>query len=106
MLFARRELDVGVVGDNLYAIGGWPVAMCRINEEGQVITGIRQEDYRQTRHIYVGSTILTGPFSLPDVSEYRLFDITGREVERVHMKPGIYFLQIEGTIQQKIIKIK
>lgn len=106
MLFARRELDVGVVGDNLYAIGGWPVAMCRINEEGQVVTGIKQEDHREVNATHFCTTFITGPGDLPDAAEYRIFDITGRQVHPLMMKPGVYFIEIGGEIEQKVVKIK
>jgi len=53
-----------------------------------------------------GSTIISGPLRLPAGLEYRVFDITGRSVAPERMQPGIYFLEIESEIVQKVIKIK
>jgi N-acetylneuraminic acid mutarotase len=106
MLFARRELDIGVVGTNLYAIGGWPSSVCAINEEGQVVTGIEQEkqDVVSSKHII--PTILTGPLYLSEDKTCRIFDITGREVDAARLSPGIYFIEIDGKLSKKVIKVK
>jgi hypothetical protein len=36
----------------------------------------------------------------------KVFDITGREIHILNPAPGIYFIEIDGVITQKIIKIK
>ncbi|MGB3341728.1 MAG: hypothetical protein WBB37_09645, partial [bacterium] len=51
-------------------------------------------------------TILCGPLVLPKDKNCRVFDITGRVVIPVKIKPGIYFIEIDGKITQKVIKIK
>lgn len=38
----RRELDVGVVGYRLYAIGGWPSGVSNVNEEGEVVALVQE----------------------------------------------------------------
>jgi len=53
-----------------------------------------------------GSTILRGPLRLPDGFDCRIFDITGREVLPNKMQSGIYFVEIDGEIAQKIIKVR
>ncbi len=52
------------------------------------------------------STILIGPLSLPDGKKFKIYDIMGRVVMPKKMKPGIYFLEVDGNITQKIIKVK
>jgi hypothetical protein len=53
-----------------------------------------------------GTTIISGPSLLPEDKNYKVFDITGRVVMPDKIKPGIYFIEIEGIIKQKIIKIR
>lgn len=52
------------------------------------------------------STIISGPLHLPAGVDYRVFDITGRSVAPERMQPGIYFLEIESEIVQKVIKVR
>jgi hypothetical protein len=107
MLAARRELDVGVVGTCLYAIGGWPVSVSNRNEEGFVFSGIAEADAKAIHggHIYA-PTILTGALYLPKDKTCRVFDITGREVDAARLSPGIYFIEMDGQITNKVIKIR
>jgi hypothetical protein len=37
---------------------------------------------------------------------YKIFDITGRQVKNLDPAPGIYFIEIDGQITNKIIKIR
>jgi hypothetical protein len=52
------------------------------------------------------ATIFCGPLRLPGSKKCRVFDITGRIVAPDKMRPGIYFIEVEGEITQKIVKIK
>jgi hypothetical protein len=54
----------------------------------------------------IGSTIFSGPLQLPEGKNCKVFDITGRVVLPDEIKPGIYFIEIDGKITQKVIKIK
>lgn len=60
---------------------------------------------RKTTNQY-GPTILNGSLILPSNKKCRVIDISGRVVEPKGVSPGIYFIEIEGVISQKIIKIK
>jgi hypothetical protein len=51
-------------------------------------------------------TILNSPLMLPDDKTCRVFDITGRVVMPDKIKPGIYFIEVDGKITQKVVKIK
>ena len=64
------------------------------------------EDVTQTIQHKWGSTILMGPILLPESGNHRIFDITGRQIHTLDPAPGIYFIQVDGKIQQKVIKIK
>jgi predicted secreted protein len=61
------------------------------------ITPIQSNNY--------GATIFTGPLLLPEGKTCKVFDITGRTITPDKIKPGIYFIEIEGQITQKVIKV-
>ena len=54
----------------------------------------------------LGATIVRGPLPLPVDKEYKVFDISGREVVPHNLRAGIYFIEIEGDVVQKIIKVR
>lgn len=72
-----------------------------------VDVGIKNND---TRVIEQGeqytTTITSGPLMLPDHKKIRVFDITGREVRTANPAPGIYFVELEREVVQKIIKVR
>ena len=53
-----------------------------------------------------GPTVCSGPLLLPEDKTCKVFDITGRVVMPNRIKPGIYFIEIDGKIQQKVVKIR
>jgi parallel beta-helix repeat protein len=55
---------------------------------------------------YIGTTIWAGPLVLPQGKNYTVFDITGREINTIDCAPGIYFIEENGTILTKIIKVR
>lgn len=68
-------------------------------------TGIDEENADVKMSDY-GVTILSGPLLLSEGKNCRVFDITGSVVMPDRIKPGIYFIEIDGNITQKVIKIK
>jgi parallel beta-helix repeat protein len=54
----------------------------------------------------IGSTIFAGPLQLPEGKNCKVFDIMGRVVMPDKIKPGIYFIEVDGKIKQKVIKLK
>ena len=53
-----------------------------------------------------GPTIFRGPLQLPEGRKCRVFDITGRVVMPDKIRPGIYFVEIDGQIVQKVVKVR
>jgi len=51
-------------------------------------------------------TIFSGPLQLPEGKNCRVFDITGRVVMPQHIKPGIYFIEVDGKITRKVVKVR
>lgn len=53
-----------------------------------------------------GTTIISGPLLLPEGKKCKVFDITGKIVTPNNLKPGVYFVEINGMVTKKIVKIK
>jgi N-acetylneuraminic acid mutarotase len=107
MGFARRELDVGSVGNKLYAIGGWPSGVCYINEEGEVAVGVSEEKkeivFEDTGYT---TELVRGPFIIPKEWCGEIYDITGKRSYDEKLKAGIYFLKRDRDFTRRIIVIK
>ena len=95
--------------NNIYAVGMSTDAITGIDFTVISLdpsTGIEEEvivpSEKNNRH----ATITSGPLLLPESKFCKVFDITGRVVTPDKMKPGIYFIEMDGEIQQKIIKIR
>lgn len=54
----------------------------------------------------LGATILSGPLQLPKNRQCKVYDIRGRAIEPTNITRGIYFVEIDGKVVQKVIKIK
>ena len=68
--------------------------------------GISENKETCNDRVYTGATIFSGPLRLSGARMYRVYDISGREVEKGRMAAGIYFIEIDGKITNKIITIK
>jgi len=54
----------------------------------------------------LGATIFGGPLQLPEGKKFKAFDITGRVVEPTKIQPGIYFIEVDGFVTQKVVKVR
>ena len=52
------------------------------------------------------TTIISGPLNLPNAGKCRIYDITGRIIQPEKLRQGIYFLEIDGEIRSKIVKVR
>lgn len=66
------------------------------------------EEYKQQIRLnnHYSSTIMKGPLIFPEYEGWKLLDITGREIRTLNPAPGIYFIEVDGIITQKVIKVK
>jgi uncharacterized lipoprotein YehR (DUF1307 family) len=53
-----------------------------------------------------GATIFSGPLLFPKGINCKVFDITGRVVMPDKIKQGIYFIEVDGKITQKVVKVR
>jgi len=54
----------------------------------------------------LSATIFRGPLQLPEGKKCKVFDITGRAVEPDRIQPGIYFIEVDGVVTKKVVKIR
>ncbi|MDH4211354.1 MAG: right-handed parallel beta-helix repeat-containing protein [candidate division WOR-3 bacterium] len=59
-----------------------------------------------TEYENLSATIVSGPLRLPEGKKYRVYDIMGRVVEPSMITRGIYFIEIDEKIVQKVVKIR
>jgi hypothetical protein len=61
---------------------------------------------RTSNHTYRGATIFRGPLQLPEGKKCKVFDITGRLVEPDKIQSGIYFIEVDGVVTQKVVRVR
>ena len=69
-----------------------------------VYTGISELISNAAPVMNISATILNGPICLPDDLKCRIIDITGSEIYTVDPVPGVYFIEVDEQIRQKVIK--
>jgi hypothetical protein len=71
-------------------------------------TGIREYDVVKNTNKcdFLSATVFSGPLLLPEGKKCKVIDIMGRVVVPDKIKPGIYFIEVDGAIVNKVIKIK
>jgi hypothetical protein len=69
-------------------------------------TGIEESQITQIKSNSLHATIFRGSLQLPEGKECRAFDITGRVVDPNRITRGIYFVEIDGKIVHKVIKVR
>ena len=55
---------------------------------------------------HIRATIFRGPLQLPEGKTCKVYDITGRVVAPDKIQPGIYFIEVDGVVTQKVVKIR
>jgi hypothetical protein len=70
------------------------------------LVGINENRRATLEQPHLGATVIRGPIVLPPGIDFSIFDISGRQVKTNELAPGIYFIQKEGVVCQKIIKIQ
>ena len=69
-------------------------------------TGIEESRTTQIKSSSLHATIFSGPLQLLKDKECKVFDITGRVVEPTRITRGIYFIEIDGVVIQKVVKVR
>ncbi len=61
---------------------------------------------RTTNYSLIFPTIISGAIQLPEDISCKFYDIAGRQVDVVQLTPGIYFIEINEKLKQKVIKFR
>ena len=85
------------------AVGGDDDGIWIIKTESDV--GIKEVETVETDNS-IGATIFSEPLLLPEGKKCRVFDITGRIVEPDKITRGIYFIEIDGVVTQKVVRVR
>jgi YVTN family beta-propeller protein len=70
------------------------------------VTGIEEDNFAPVERDIFTTTLFSGPLQLPEGKECKVFDITGRVVEPTKITRGIYFIEIDGVVTQKVVKVR
>jgi hypothetical protein len=72
------------------------------------IIGVEEESVISppTKHKRLNTIIFSGPLLLPADKKCRVFDIAGKTVVPDKIRPGVYFIEIDNKIVQKVVKIR
>jgi hypothetical protein len=70
--------------------------------------GVEEEPATESvqQHERITATIFSGPLRLPEGKRCKVYDIAGRIVQPSSITRGVYFIEIDGEIVQKVIKIR
>lgn len=68
--------------------------------------GIREDMLTRVKNSYLHTTIFSGPLQISEGKKCIVFDITGRVVEPSKITRGIYFIEIDGVVTQKVVKVR
>lgn len=52
------------------------------------------------------ATVFNGPLRLPDGKDVKVFNVMGRQIHTIDPAPGIYFIEVDGKITRKVIKVR
>jgi hypothetical protein len=94
-------VSIDLVGDYIYT-ACWDYGI----QIYETMVGIEESNNPVIKIPGVGSTIFSGPLHLPEGKKCKIFDITGRIVNPDEIQPGIYFIEVDGVVTQKVVKVR
>jgi len=104
--------SVDISNDGAYATACGKHIHANVSGRGGDIAQIKtdilgtQETDKRNFNPWAKTTVFAGPIRLPQDKTYKIFDVTGREVKTLNPTPGVYFIEINKKVKQKIIKVR
>ncbi len=93
-----------VVGSTTsFGSGGYDIYLFRLAPD---TLGINEQETHVASKTQLRRTIVSGALKLPEGKKCKIFDITGRVVEPTKIAPGIYFLEVDNKMVQKVVKVR
>jgi len=100
----ERTMDDGfiIVGSTWSAANDRDVWLVKIEPD---TFGIVEQEISSPKQDVPVATIMCGSLPWMGNEEYRIYDITGRQIHTHNPAPGIYFVEVDGEIRSKVILI-
>ncbi len=94
--------NIYIAGYTTDSISTWDFTVISLNP----MTAIEEGEISVGKSDNLCATIFYGPLQLPSGNKCKLYDITGRVVDPDKIQPGIYFIEIDGVVTQKVVKVR
>jgi hypothetical protein len=85
-----------------FGAGGDDIYLIRLEAD----VGIAENKSSIPTEKRITTNIFRGPLQLPEGKKCKVFDIAGRVVRPSSIQPGIYFIEIDGVVTQKVVKVR
>jgi hypothetical protein len=85
-----------------FGAGSYDVYLIRIGRE----PGVEENQTARISNRQISATLFHGPLKLPEGKNCKVFDIAGRVVTPDEIQPGIYFIEADGAVTQKVVKVR
>lgn len=79
---------------------------CGLQIYSNMLIGVKETSSAPVKSSSFGAVIFSGPLLLPEGKNCKVFDITGREIQTINPAPGIYFIEVDGKITRKVVKVR
>jgi hypothetical protein len=107
----ESALALDTTSDGGYILGGYTTSFGHGSNDFWLVKtepdlGVENNTYSNIDRTEISTSFISGQLILPELKTYRIFDISGRIIDDTHLAPGIYFIESNGAIVRKIVKVR